>query len=116
MVGRLRQVWPDIQIHVRGDCGFGLLLMYESCEKPGVFYTFVLSMNTRLKAASEELLAQAELQFKETGQKQRLFMSMGYQAEDLGLPSNSVSQSRVACRRHEPSSGGEQSAGCMAIS
>ena len=81
MVGRLRQVWPDIQIHVRGDCGFGLPLMYETCEKLGVFYTFGLSMNTRLKAASEELLAQAELQFKETGQKQRLFMSMGYQAE-----------------------------------
>ena len=86
MVGRLREVWPDVQIHVRGDCGFGLPLMYEACEKLGILYTFGLAMNDRLKAASDDLLAQAELQFKETGEKARLFMSMDYKAEKWAYP------------------------------
>ena len=81
MVTRLREVWPDVQIHVRGDCGFGLLLIYETCEKLGVWYTFGLAMNDRLKAMSDELLARAQSQFKETGEKARLFMSMGYKAD-----------------------------------
>lgn len=81
MVGRLRAVWPDVQIHVRGDCGFGLPLMYETCEKIGVWYTFGLAMNDRLKAMSDELLAKAQSQFKETGEKARLFMSMDYKAD-----------------------------------
>lgn len=86
MVGRLREVWPDVQIHVRGDCGFGLPLMYETCERLGVWYTFGLAMNDRLKTASDELLARAQLQFKETGEKSRLFMSMDYKAEKWAYP------------------------------
>ena len=30
MVKHLREVWPDVQIHVRGDCGFGLPLIYST--------------------------------------------------------------------------------------
>ena len=86
MVKRLREVWPDVQIHVRGDCGFGLPLIYETCEKLGIWYTFGLAMNERLKAASEDLLAQAQLQFKETGEKARLFMSMDYKADKWDSP------------------------------
>lgn len=86
MVDRLRKVWPDVQIHVRGDCGFGLPLMYETCEKLGIWYTFGLAMNERLKAASDDLLAQAELQFKATGEKARLFMSMDYKADKWDSP------------------------------
>ena len=40
-----------------GDCGFGLPLMYETCERLSVWYTFGLTLNDRLKAASDELLA-----------------------------------------------------------
>ena len=31
LAGRLRAVWPDVQIHVRGDSGFGVPMMYEVC-------------------------------------------------------------------------------------
>lgn len=86
MVKRLREVWPDVQIHVRGDCGFGLPLMYETCEKLGIWYTFGLAMNERLKAASDDLLARAQSQFKETGEKARLFMSMDYKADKWDSP------------------------------
>ena len=33
VVGRLRQAWPGVRIHVRGDCGFGVPAMYEACER-----------------------------------------------------------------------------------
>ncbi len=33
VMGRLRRVWPDVQIHLRGDSGFGTPTMYEACEQ-----------------------------------------------------------------------------------
>jgi hypothetical protein len=32
LVTRLRQAWPDVVLHFRGDCGFGVPAMYEICE------------------------------------------------------------------------------------
>jgi hypothetical protein len=32
LVARLRQAWPDVALHFRGDCGFGVPGMYEVCE------------------------------------------------------------------------------------
>ncbi len=49
VVDRLRQVWPEVQIHFRGDSGFGVQGMYGECEKLDVYYTIGLGMNARLK-------------------------------------------------------------------
>ena len=81
MVGRIRQVWPDVEIHVRADCGFGVPLMYEICEELDVTYTIGIGMNATLKTASDDLLNQAVAGFESTGEKQRLFMRLEYQAE-----------------------------------
>lgn len=81
LVGRIRERWPDVEIHVRGDCGCGVPWMYEVCEELRVTYTFGLSMNRRLQAASEELQGQALLDYAETGQPQRQFLDLWYQAE-----------------------------------
>lgn len=81
MVRRIRHVWPDMEIHVRADCGFGVPLIYETCEELGVTYTFGIGMNATLKAVSEELLKQAVAGFDSTSEKQRLFMRLEYQAE-----------------------------------
>jgi hypothetical protein len=59
IVNALRQERPDIRIHVRGDGGFGLPLMYETCEKNGLAYTFGFSTNARLKRLTEGLMQQA---------------------------------------------------------
>src|SRR5215831_18556035 len=40
VVTRLRQVWPDVTFHFRGDGGFGGPAMYEVCERLRVSYTF----------------------------------------------------------------------------
>jgi hypothetical protein len=81
LVSRLRQQWPDVDIEVRADSGFGVPRMYEVCERLGIWYTFGIGMNSRLKQASDELLAQAVAQYEQTHEKQRLFTALSYQAQ-----------------------------------
>lgn len=83
---RLREVWPDVQIHVRGDSGFGVPWMYEVCEELGLLYTFGLSMNPRLQRLSDPLLNQAVSHYEQTGVPQRLFLPATYRADSWPAP------------------------------
>ena len=96
LVHRIRERFPDVEIILRGDCGFGVPMMYQVCEELGVTHTFGLAMNARLKAASDELLAQAEKQFQIMGEKQRLFLPLLYQAESWDQPRQVV----IKCEVH----------------
>jgi len=78
---RLRAVWPDVHIHLRGDSGFGTPTMYEACEQLNIQYTIGIGMNARLKELSDSLLEQALLQREATGQPQRLFTAFWYRAD-----------------------------------
>jgi hypothetical protein len=80
VVGRLRQAWPDVRIHVRGDSGFGVPVMYEACERLELDYTLGIGMNARLKQMSENTLTMAINRFEATGQPQRLFCAFWYRA------------------------------------
>lgn len=80
LVNRLRRQWPDIDIEVRADSGFGVPCMYEVCERLGIWYTFGIGMNPRLKRASDDLLAEAVSGYEASEQKQRLFTALCYQA------------------------------------
>jgi len=86
VVNALRQERPDIQIHVRGDGGFGLPLMYEICENNGLTYTFGFSTNPRLKKLTELLLQRAVEQHQQSQQKQRLFDCFPYQCDSWSFP------------------------------
>jgi hypothetical protein len=59
LVTRLRSVWPDVVLYLRGDCAFGVPAMYDVCEQLRVWYTFGLSANAVLQRQTEELLAEA---------------------------------------------------------
>jgi hypothetical protein len=86
LVHRLRRAWPDVPIHVRGDCGYGVPWMYAVCERLGLDYTFGIAANSVLKARSEALLEQAQAAFADSGQPQRLFAGFWYQAGTWPLP------------------------------
>jgi len=94
---RIRERFPDVEIIVRGDSGFGVPMMYDVCEELRLTHTFGFAMNARLKAHSAELLAQAEKQFEETGKKQRLFLPLMYQADSWDRPRQVV----IKCEAHE---------------
>lgn len=81
VVTKIRQRWPDVDLEVRADSGFGVPAMYEVCERLNVWYTFGIGMNSRLKAESEDLLQQAVEQYEQTQEKQRLFTALRYQAK-----------------------------------
>jgi len=80
VVGRLRQAWPGVQIHLRGDSGFGTPTMYEACEKLELQYTLGIGMNAALKKASESLLAEVVAQWQESQVPQRRFTAFWYRA------------------------------------
>ncbi len=81
VVGRLRQAWPSVRIHVRADSGFGTPIMHDACETLDLQYTVGIGMNARLKKLSDSLLEEALAQWQATGQPQRLFTAFWYQAE-----------------------------------
>lgn len=93
---RLRAVWPDVEIVVRGDCGFGVPLMYDVCQELELTYTFGIAMNAVLYRESQALLDQAVAQYEQTGQPQRLFLSQMYQAGTWPHPRRVV----IKCEAH----------------
>ena len=93
---RIRERFPGVDIVLRGDSGFGVPMMYDVCEELRIIHTFGLAMNPRLKAASDELLAQAEKKFAETSEKQRLFLPLLYQADSWNEPR----QVTIKCEVH----------------
>jgi hypothetical protein len=82
VVDALRAKRPDINVHIRGDAGFGVPIMYDVCEKNGLSYTLGFSSNPRLKKMTQGLMAKAAEQFKVTGQKARLFECFQYKCDD----------------------------------
>lgn len=86
LVRRLRAVWPNVQIRVRGDCGFGVPTMHELCASLEVIYTFGQSANAVLQRETEALLAAAVQRWDESREPQRLFDGFWYQAGTWSVP------------------------------
>ena len=86
LVTRIRAVWPNVRIRVRGDGGFGNPTMYEVSERLDVIYTYGLATNTVLQRESDALLAEAVRLWDETHVPQRLFAGFWYQAGTWPLP------------------------------
>jgi hypothetical protein len=86
LVNRLRAAWPDVDIELRGDAGFGTPTMYAVCERLQLTYTFGLASNAVLKRLSDDLLAEATENYEKTGQSQRLFDTFSYQAGSWPIP------------------------------
>ncbi len=90
LASRLRAVWPDVHVHVRGDSGFGVPVMYRVCRELRLSYTFGIAMNSRLRAMSDDLLKQAVQVYEQTEEPQRLFFAQPYQAESWPEPQSIV--------------------------
>ena len=80
LVKRFRQVWPEVEIIVRGDSGFCRWRMLRWCDTHQVGYLVGLAKNSRINALAAGLIEQAQAAFEETGQKQRRFATVRYAA------------------------------------
>jgi hypothetical protein len=81
VVRRLREAFPGVRIHLRGDSGYGTPTIYAGAEELEIDYTVGIGMNATLKKRSDWLLAEAVAQWETTGQPQRLFTAFWYRAE-----------------------------------
>ncbi len=86
LVTRVRAAFLGVTIRVRGDCGFGVPVMYDMCERLDVIYTVGQSANVVLQRESEELLAEAVRRWDESREPQRLFTAFWYQAGTWTAP------------------------------
>ena len=96
VVRRLREVWPGVRIHLRGDSGFGVPTRYEAAEQLEIEYTLGIAMNATLKKWTDSLLAEAVVGWEASGQPQRLFTAFWYRAESWPAPRWVV----VKCEAH----------------
>jgi Transposase DDE domain group 1 len=83
---RLKQVWKDVKIILRGDGGFSLPEILKVCERANVGYVFGFTSNNVLKRKIADLLEQARLQHCKTGEKARLFDDVYYAAASWTEP------------------------------
>jgi hypothetical protein len=82
MVWRLREVWPQVKIVLRGDSGFCREPLMRWCEEHGVDYVFGLAKNKRLVAELQAELMLAKQQYEATGHAARVFKDFSYQTLD----------------------------------
>lgn len=80
LVGRLRAVWPDLDIELRGDSGFGVPCLFDTCERLRVWYSIGLKMNPVLRRESESCLNEARNAYEAGEGEQRVFASFPYRA------------------------------------
>lgn len=82
IVGRLREVWPDVPILLRADSGFCCDPTMSWCEQNKVDYLFGLAKNKRLEAELAEKMAEAKQLFVDSGEASRVFADFDYRTRD----------------------------------
>jgi hypothetical protein len=78
IVERIRRVWPEMRIIVRGDSGFCRENLMRWCEENRVDYLLGLAKNRRLQKILGQELQEAKLLFEATGQASRVFKDFTY--------------------------------------
>lgn len=81
IVAKLKAVFPNTEIIIRGDAGFAIPALYEYCEQEKLKYVIGLIRNDVLERMIERLLEKVQSLYEKTGQKQRLFAEGFYQAQ-----------------------------------
>ena len=79
MVQRIRAIWPQVRIILRGDSGFCREQIMAWCEANQVDYVLGLAKNKRLTAEIDAELAEAQQRYQASGQATRLFKDFTYQ-------------------------------------
>ena len=80
LVRKLRAVWPDVRITIRGDSGFCRWRLMRWCDSQGIGYVFGLAKNTVLERLAIDEISRAQRQFLQTSQPQRIFGWFAYSA------------------------------------
>jgi len=80
IVKRIRPLWPDTLILLRGDSHFCAPEVLRYCEKNNVLYCLGLSGNQVLQRQVESLTAKANTLYEQSASKVTLYDELNYQA------------------------------------
>ena len=78
IVERIRAVWPDTRVIVRGDSGFCREWLMSWCEDNDVHFIIGIGKNNRLNQEIEEELALAKALYQCSGKASRVFKAFCY--------------------------------------
>ncbi len=81
IVKRIREVWPQVPIVVRGDSGFCREPLLAWCEENRVDYVIGLAKNNRLTKILGKELEEAKQLFSQTGKPSRVFKDFLYRTQ-----------------------------------
>ena len=79
IVRRIRTVWPEVKIVLRGDSGFCREELMAWCEASQVEYVFGMARNPLLEKRVAEALEQARQQWEQTQQPARVFLEFEHE-------------------------------------
>jgi hypothetical protein len=82
IVTRLKSVWPEVRIIVRGDSGFCREEIMSYCEGEGLDYVLGLAKNSRLIKAIGAEMAEAHQSYQTTQQPARVFKDFRYRTRE----------------------------------
>jgi len=82
IVGQIRKSWPRVRIVLRADSGFCRDGLMDWCENNAVDFVFGLARNSRLEAILAPQMREAAAEFKQTGQRARIFTEFQYETLD----------------------------------
>ena len=86
LVTRLRQVWPEVRITVRGDSGFGRWRRMRWCDSHDVRYILGRARNAVLERAAAAWLDQVRTAYDIDGHSHRIFGTLSYAAKSWDRP------------------------------
>ena len=78
IVARIRRLWPEVRIVLRGDSGFCRDCIMSWCEAGNVGFVFGLAKNKRLNRIIGGELHRAQQEFEQTGKAARVFADFRY--------------------------------------
>ena len=102
LVRRLRAVWPEVQITIRGDSGLCRWRLMRWCDSHGVGYVLGLAQNPALLRAAQPHTQAARWLFDWTGQPQRLFGTFAYAAGTWDRPRRVLVKAEHTARGANP--------------
>jgi Transposase DDE domain group 1 len=79
IVKRIRFMWPEVKIVLRGDSGFCREELMAWCEANQVDYVFGMARNSLLEKIVAETLEQARQQWQQTQQPARVFLEFEHE-------------------------------------
>jgi hypothetical protein len=80
IIQRIRRIWPNVGILIRGDANYASPRFYSWCEQHNVHYIIGVKVNNRLKALAQPALHNAQQRYETTAEKGRVFKQIQYQA------------------------------------